>query len=56
MARLKIEDLQVSSFETSVGTASTGTVIDTQQIDCWSPLCMDTEQRTCPTKTVAAGG
>jgi hypothetical protein len=56
MARLKIEDLQVSSFETSVDTASTGTVIDTQQVDCWSPLCMDTQQRTCPTKeTVAAG-
>jgi hypothetical protein len=56
MARMKIQDLQVSSFETSVETASTATVIDTQQMDCWSPLCMDTQQRTCPVETGAAVG
>jgi hypothetical protein len=50
MPRLKLQDLQVSSFETSPETGSVSTVIDTQQVDCWSPLCMDTQQRTCPTK------
>jgi hypothetical protein len=43
MVRMKIDELRVSSFETSAETASTRTVVDTQQMDCWSPLCMDTQ-------------
>ena len=47
MPRLKLDQLQVSSFETSPESASVSTGVDTQQADCWSPLCMDTQQRTC---------
>ncbi|HEX8242429.1 MAG TPA: hypothetical protein VF541_02990 [Longimicrobium sp.] len=48
MPRLKLADLQVSSFETSAQPSSGDTLVDTQQMDCWSPLCMDTYQRDCP--------
>lgn len=48
MPRLKLDELQVSSFDTAAQPVEGSTVIDTQQMDCWSPLCMDTQQRTCP--------
>jgi len=50
MPRLKLEELQVSSFDTVSAPSTGSTVIDTQQMECWSPLCMDTEQRTCVTR------
>lgn len=51
---LKLADLSVESFATTadpaprLAAAVTVVTIDTEQIECWSPLCMDTEQRTCP--------
>ena len=51
MPRLKLDELQVSSFETSTDSPSGDTLVDTQQMDCCSPLCMDTNQRTCPQQT-----
>ncbi|HEX8904368.1 MAG TPA: pinensin family lanthipeptide [Longimicrobiaceae bacterium] len=47
MPRLKLDDLQVTSFATTAEPSATITVIDTQQIECWSPFCMETQQRTC---------
>jgi hypothetical protein len=52
MPRLRLDDLQVTSFDTVAQPESAS--IDTQQVDCWSPLCMDTAQRTCPTQPAAA--
>jgi hypothetical protein len=52
MSTLRTQDLKVESFE--VVSAGGVTPIDTQQMDCWSPLCMYSEQRTCPEKCPAA--
>lgn len=52
MSRLNPLDLRVESFE--VLSASVGVPADTQQLECNSPLCMYSEQRTCPEKCPAA--
>ena len=49
MATLRLDELVVSSFDTTTVDGGTDTLsIDTQQLDCWSPLCGPTAQRTCP--------
>lgn len=46
MSKLDPESLSVSTFETE-SIASVPAQPDTQQLDCWSPLCVPTEGRTC---------
>lgn len=49
MVRLTFEELQVSSFDTTATQSLSGPVpVDTQQVDCWSPLCVPTYQANCP--------
>ena len=46
MLRLRVEDLTVASFDSTpdIGVQS---INDTDQIECWSPLCGPTAARTC---------
>jgi hypothetical protein len=46
MLRLRVEDLTVASFEPQ-SAASVQPINDTDQIECWSPLCGPTAARTC---------
>jgi hypothetical protein len=49
MQKLNTDDIQVDTFSTSAEQLSgaVAVTVDTQQVDCWSPLCMDTAGRTC---------
>ncbi|HET6764866.1 MAG TPA: hypothetical protein VFH27_14375 [Longimicrobiaceae bacterium] len=56
MNQLDADALQVDTFTTTADQLA-GTVavtVDTQQVDCWSPLCMDTAGRTCTQANTAA--
>jgi hypothetical protein len=49
MAKLDADSLQVDTFDVTADQLSgaVAVTVDTQQVDCWSPLCMDTAGRTC---------
>ena len=52
MKKLRVESLKVESFQTTSAAASS--VADTDQLACWSPLCMETQApRICPVEPIA---
>lgn len=51
MSTLRAQDLKVETFE--VAPAAASAEADTEQVECWSPLCGPTEGRTCPDDCVA---
>jgi hypothetical protein len=45
--KLKLDTLTVTSFETGSAVSPSLPTVDTQQMDCYSPLCVPTAGRTC---------
>jgi hypothetical protein len=51
MSKLTPDDLQVTSFDTTVSTIDSLVpinVVTQDKPNCWSPLCVDTYYQTCP--------
>lgn len=54
MPQLRLDDLSVASFVATPNepfAGVTNTRVDTQQVECWSPLCGPTAARTCECET-----